>query len=131
MSRRRSSAIDIGPGASCPSCSGKMRRFGHSKWWTPRPGQPFHFKHWDICGCGHLQHYEDAKVYAANSAVRPQRELTPDQLTASRALRACCGNMTSKKRRQWLAEQMGIEERYAIISEFDAVECETVIKICA
>jgi hypothetical protein len=32
--------------------------------------------------------------------------------------------------RCWLAEEMGIEERYAIIYDMDEVECATVIEIC-
>ncbi len=108
-----------------------MDRFEHERGFKPRPGGPFYFRYWDRCGCGHLQHYEDAKVYAAMQAARPQQTLTPEQLRASRALKDRCAGMTSKRRRQWLAEQMGIEERYAIISQFDAVECATVIEICA
>ena len=130
MSRKRSSAVDLGPGAKCPTCNAKMRRRGHPSWWSPRPGQPFYFKYWDSCYCGHLQHYEEAKVYAVPPQ-RPQRELTPEQLAASSAVKAKCSGMSSKRRREWLAEQMGIEERYAIISEFDAVECATVLEICA
>jgi hypothetical protein len=107
-----------------------MNRYEHEATFCPRLGQPYHFKYWDRCGCGRLQHYEDAKVYQAPEPVRQQRELTPDQLRASRALKDRWPKMTSKNRRQRLALEMGIEERFAIISEFDAVECATVIEIC-
>jgi hypothetical protein len=106
-----------------------MRRFGHPKGWLPRIGQPFYFSWWDRCGCGHMQHYEEAKVWS-DAARPPHRELTKDQLRASRALKDRCAGMTSKKRRRWLAEQMGVDERFAVISEFDAVECATVLEIC-
>lgn len=130
MAKKRSPSVPVGPGEKCPSCGDTMQRFEHPKGWRPRPGQPFHFKFWDRCGCGHLKHYEQAKVHAEWALRRPQKELTPDQLRASRALRARLPDSTSKRRRQWLAEQMAIEERFAIISEFDAVECETVVQIC-
>ena len=108
-----------------------MDRYEHEAGFRPRPGQPYHFKYWDRCGCGHLQHYEDAKVYPASAPARPQRELTPDQLQASRALKDRWPNTTSKMRRQWLSLEMGIEERFAIVAEMDSVECATVVEICA
>ncbi len=133
VSRYKSSSIDTGaPGDDCPKCGTSMVRREHPKGWVPRIGQPFYYRYWDMCpNCSHLQHYDDAKVYAVARSSTPQRELTPDQLRASRAIKDRCTGMTSKRRRQWLAEQMGIEERYAIISQFDAVECATVIEICA
>lgn len=130
MSRRRSSSIRVGRGGTCQTCSAIMDRYEHQAGFAPRPGQPYHFKYWDRCGCGHLQHYEDAKVYAIEPN-RPQRQMTPEQIRASRALKDRWPATSSKRRRQWLASEMGIEERFAIIGDMDAVECATVIEICA
>lgn len=43
-----------------------------------------------------------------------------------------CGNnrLSNTKGRKWLADQMGIEERYAIIYDMDETECRTVVEIC-
>lgn len=57
-------------------------------------------------------------------------ELRPDQQEAYRALNARCRGLPSKERRAWLAKRMGIEERYAIISFMDSVECRFVMEIC-
>lgn len=128
---RRASAIDTGPGKKCPTCTSTMRRYNHPPGWEPRQGQPFYFSYWDRCACGHIQHYEKAKVALARPAEpEPEIKLTPDQKAAAHALNARWPKLTSRRRRQWLADQMGIEERYAIFAGFDSVECETVMAIC-
>lgn len=132
MTSRRSKSIRVGPGDRCPNDGAVMDRFEHEKGFKPRDGQPYYFRHWDRCSCGHLQHYEDAKVFCGTAPKfgGQSRPLNQDQARAAAALRAKLPNATSKKRRRWLAEKMGIEDRYASIADFDAVECATVLEIC-
>lgn len=125
---RQSQSVFIGAGQPCPKCRRQMRRFGHSDGWKPRAGQPYHYRYWDCCAiCHHMQHYDDAKVWAELKLDRP---LTPEQKAAYHALKVRCPRMTPSDRRRWLAEQMGIDGQYAIVAEFDAVECATVVAIC-
>ena len=58
------------------------------------------------------------------------KPLLSAQQQAYDALRARLPKKTSKGRRAWLADQMGIEDRYAIIADMDDVECATVVEIC-
>jgi hypothetical protein len=51
-----------GDGKICRKCNNKMQRREHPTGWRPKPGQPYFFAWWDVCGCGHIQHYEAAKT---------------------------------------------------------------------
>ena len=120
-------------GDDCPKCKMATHRYEHPKGFVPRPGAPYYFRYWDRCdGCGFIQHYEEAKEFLGSAPqARERPPMTPDQIRALRAIKDRLPTTSPKERRRWIAEQMGIEERYAIISEFDAVECATVIEICS
>lgn len=132
MSRPRSKSIHTGRGEKCPKCFGQMERRAHPATWKPKAGQPYYFTFWDLCPtCQHLQHYEIAKVLIDTpDEPKPSASLTPLQRQAQKALCKRLPKATPKARRVWLADQMGIDVQYAVISRMDDVECGTVVDIC-
>ena len=62
----------------------------------------------------------------------PRKELAPHQRQAWAAFARLRDRAfgSNKLARQWLAKEMGIEDRCCIIADMDAVECETVAVIC-
>lgn len=65
---------------------------------------------------------------------QPPKPATPAMMRlradATAALRRKLAGYSSRSRREWLAEKMGIEQRYAIIADMDETECRTVLDIC-
>ena len=54
----------IGEGLDCPKCSKPMERREHRFISEKILKQPYYFREWDYCKpCGHLQHYEDKKIF--------------------------------------------------------------------
>lgn len=63
MGKSLKKARHVGEGSPCPKCGQTMRRCEHGPEWKPRADQPYYFAYWDKCRpCGHMQHYEAAKV---------------------------------------------------------------------
>lgn len=56
-----------GPGGICPKCSKQMKRFTHHQYWRPKFDSPY-WLYWDICRCGHVEHYEEARVWPSEEA---------------------------------------------------------------
>lgn len=57
-------AIKISGGKPCPKCDMPMQRKEHPEGFKPKPGRNW-FRYWDHCiPCGHVQHYESARVKA-------------------------------------------------------------------
>jgi hypothetical protein len=47
---------------ACPRCDREMMRMEHTPDWLPREGR-YWYRFWDRCfSCGHIRHYEEAKV---------------------------------------------------------------------
>ena len=62
--------------------------------------------------------------------IEPTPELLQLRARAKGALKKRMPFISSRRRQQWLAEKMGIEQYYCIIADMDAVDLETVIDIC-
>lgn len=62
-------AQKIDGGGKCLKCKRTMQRRCHRSDWLPKQNQPYYFRYWDLCRCGHLQHYESAKVLIDRSAI--------------------------------------------------------------
>lgn len=54
--------VKIEGGQKCKKCRRTMQRKTHPGHWRPKKDQPYFFAYWDICKCGMIQLYEDAKV---------------------------------------------------------------------
>jgi hypothetical protein len=63
MKKKNGKAIRIGKGVKCPRGCGPMGRFEHPPGWRPKPGAAYWFEWWDMCRCGYMQMYEQAKRF--------------------------------------------------------------------
>ena len=132
----RSIKTDI-QGDNCPKCKMPTYRWQHAAGFRPSPDAPYYFQYWDRCDdCGFIQHYEDAKVFTNVRSQAPSRPKDPPELAEIRAkafsaLKTRHPMLTSKHRREWLSEKLGIELRYCILAEMDKTELESVLEICA
>lgn len=114
-----------------------MERRVHTPTWRPKPGQPFYFKFWDVCACGHLQHYEHAKVWIdwpdgqrpdPESSAPPGSDLWHARQRARVALTGYLGGRsTGRAFREAIAAILDIEPRYASLTLLDATECQSVV----
>ncbi len=51
----------------CPKCHQKMERRKHKEILPFMLLQPYYYLEWDYCRpCGHIQHYENYKIYNMN-----------------------------------------------------------------
>lgn len=140
MSRRRrhSGADRIGAGGDCPSCGKPMERRSHPATWRPKMGQPFYYEFWDVCvDCRRTQHFESAKVWidvpedqrpAAGAVAEPGSPLSDARRAARIAVNAHLKGCSGRRFREFVADLLGIEEKFASINLMDETECRSIIE---
>lgn len=144
--KRRSRSIIVGKGQACPKCGQPMQRLAHPPDWRPKPDAPYHFAYWDRCSpCMRLQHYEDAKVLRRTGPAKPAPAAPPGKkpevpadtahvevwrAAARQALHWRLPRDTSRYRKQWLAEAMGIAIWHVDLAVMDRTELITVVDLC-
>ncbi len=64
---KKNKAEHIGNGRECPKCGKPMERREHKNIGAKQLNKTYYYREWDYCQpCGHLQHYEEYKVFSKN-----------------------------------------------------------------
>ena len=137
--RKNGSSGKTGAGQNCPKCSAPMDRRRHTASWRPKAGQPFYYEFWDYCsGCGHLQHYDQAKVWIDLPTDRRVDDGPPDPNPDSsigvarrrvrEAVNAHLGLRCNRSLlRAFISTTLGIDLHYAGLNLLDEIECQSVL----